>query len=261
MPALTIEETAPREAAFTGGFQVNIPDFAGPMDLLVFLVRRRELDVAYISVSAIAGDFLEWMNRADITDFDIVGDFILLAATLLQFKVANLLPGDEPELSEAEFAAIQRLGSPEDLAALRRTIAKLAELEARQINLFNRGTVELSGVDEELTQDMLSSVTAYDLALAFRDLIYRLPPEPTHIVEDIPYTLEGQMAYILSFGRGAKRVSFIRLAQGLTSRLAVVMTFLAMLELIRTGRLKVMQREPFGPMLLIFADKDDGQSL
>jgi len=240
-------------------FEVATTDFAGPMDLLVFLIRRRELDVMYISVSAIAHDFLDWLERIDMPDLDAAGDFILLAATLLQFKVVNLLPGAEPEPSDAEINEIERYHSEAELQALRETAARMAELEENQINLFDRGSVLLSGFEEELASDMLSDVSVFDLALAFRDLIYKLPEEPTHIVEDIPYTLDGQIAFIRSFFGHSKRIAFVRLAEALVSRLAVIMTFLAMLELMRLGQIRVAQKAPFEPLWLIRRMKDEGR--
>jgi len=87
--------------------------------------------------------------------------------------------------------------------------------------------------------------------LAFRDLIYKLPEEKLHVVENIPFTLEGQMAFVLSFIGGKTKTAFTRLAETLSSRLAVIMTFLALLELIRLGRVRVAQRAPFEPLWLI----------
>ncbi len=232
-------------------FEVTTPDFAGPMDLLVFIVRRRELDVAYISISAIARDYLDWLDRVETLEVDSAGDFILLAAILLQFKALNLLPGEEPEVAEVEWDGRGRTEAGEELNVLRSSIARLAELEAKQINFFDRGVVQVSGLEEQLTGEMLANVSAIDLALVFRDLIYKLPPEPTHIVEDIPYSLEGQMAFIFSFFKRSKRVAFERIAEALSSRLAVIMTFLAMLELMRLVKIRVVQYQPFGPLWLI----------
>lgn len=226
------------------------------MDLFVFLIRRRELDVAYISVSAITRDFLDWIERVDFIDLDAAGDFILLVATLLQFKVMNLLPGAEPETSDAEISSLNRERSEEELLALRSTAARLGEMEARQVNLFKRGNVHLAGIDEEITNEMLSDVSVYDLALAFRDLIYKLPDEPTHVIEEIPYTLEGQMAFILSFIGKSRRIRFEDLAEALLTRLSVIMTFLAMLELMRVRNIRVVQKDPYGPLWLIKPQHD-----
>ena len=237
-------------------FEVATLDYAGPMDLMVFLVRRRELDVAYISVSAIANDFLEWLDRVELLDLDVAGDFILLAATLLQFKVASLLPGSTPEYSDAEINEIERYQSEDELIALKETVNRLAELEEGQINLFDRGGIVLGGFDDQLTNEMLSDVSVLDLALAFRDLIYKLPKEPTHVIEEMPFSLEGQMAFIRSFFTKVKRISFERLALALTSRLAVIMTFLAMLELMRLHFIRVVQKAPFEPLWLIYTARD-----
>ena len=146
------------------GFEINTTDFAGPMDLLVFLVRRRELDVAFISVSAITLDFLEWLDNIELMDLDAAADFILLASILLQFKAVNLLPGADPDLSDVELHVNDRKISAAELAALRDTAAQFAELEAQQIHLFDRGNVELTGLNEEITTSMLNNVSVFDLA-------------------------------------------------------------------------------------------------
>jgi segregation and condensation protein A len=111
-------------------FEVATPDFAGPMDLLVFLVRKRELDAGYISVSAIASDYLAWLDRVELPDLDHAGDFILLAATLLQFKASELLVGPEPEIAESEMLDAMREHSLAELLALRTTVGKLATRRA-----------------------------------------------------------------------------------------------------------------------------------
>lgn len=236
-------------------YAVATNEFAGPMDLLVYLVRKRELDVAYISISAIAVDYLAWLERADLVDLDNVGDFLLLAATLLQFKADELLNIGEPEITEAELTEAFRERSLVELLALRASVQKLAELEERQIGLFDRGAVEVTGLEAELTGEMLTDVSLYDIALAFRDVIKNLPVEPTHIVEQLPFTIEGQIAFVLSFFSQTRRVAFSRLAEGLETRLAVVMTFLAVLELIRLKRIYVRQQETFGPIWLVLREK------
>jgi len=240
-------------------YRVSIPDFAGPMDLLVYMIRRRELDVTYISVSAIASDYLDWIERMQPLDLDNAGDFILLAAILLQLKAAELLPTLEPERSDVEIMEIDRQRSQEELMALRRSVARLAELEEQQINFFNRGGIHISGLDKELAGEMLSEVSLYDVAEAFRNLIRKLPAEPTHIIEHIPYTLEGQIAFVLSFFHDCSSLKFERLADSLNSRLAVIMTFLAVLELMRLNRIVVKQNYPFGDLHLYKVKSDPNE--
>jgi len=232
-------------------YQVSTSDYVGPMDLLVFLVRRRDLDVAYISISAIATDYLAWIERLESLDLDNAGDFILLAAIMLQLKAAELLPTIAPEPAEVEMLIQDQQRSYEELIALRKNAARLGELEEQQVNLFDRGGIHIAGLTDELVGDMLSDVSLYDIAVAFRNLISKLPTEPTHIVEDIPFSLEGQMAFILSFFQNSKRIAFDRLADSLESRLSVIMTFLAMLELMRLGRIAVRQPSPFGEFWLV----------
>jgi len=225
------------------------------MDLLVYLVRKRELDVTYISISALASDFLDYIGRLEVPpSLDQIGDFILLAATLLEFKANELLAGPEPEITEAEMQKALREHSLADLLALRTQVERLAELEEHQVNLFDRGTLRIEGLEAELSSEMLTDVSIYDIAVAFRDLIQRVPEVPVHLVDRIPYTLEGQMAFITAFFGGRSRIAFAELGEALPSRVAVVMTFLAMLELLRLGRIAVRQAEAFGPLVLILKE-------
>ncbi len=232
-------------------FEAKTPDYVGPMDLLVYLVRKRELDIACISISALTIDFLNWIEKYPTPDLNQIGDFILLTAILLEYKVNELLAIPEPEITEIEITNALREHSTADLSALHISVQKLAELEERQSNLFDRGGVYISGLESELSEEMLSDVSIYDIAVAFRELIYHLPPEPTHLIDQIPYTLEGQMAFIMEFFGNSKRISFNKLSAVLDSRLAVVMTFLAILELLRLGKLAVRQSEAFGPIWII----------
>jgi len=130
-----------------------------------------------------------------------------------------------------------------------------ASMEEQQVGLFDIGGVHITGLEESLASEMLSDVSVYDMAIVFRSLIRELPPEPTFIIEEIPYSIEGQMAYILSFFENTKKVLFARLAGSLDSRLAVIMTFLAMLELMRLGKVSIRQPHPFGEFWLLMRVK------
>lgn len=250
----------------TERYQVSLPDFVGPMDLLVHLVRQRELDVAYISVSTIASDYLDWWigRYSDKTatngwhDLDDAGDFIYLTSMLLEYKATTLLPDTETELDIFEDNGSWRLRAEEELLLLQDGIGQLAEREKLHIDRFDRGVVYVAGVDQHLTSDMLANVSLYDIAMAFHNISRELPEEPTHIVKKIVYTIEGQTSFILSFFEQMKRITFDRLAQALHNRIAVVVTFLAMLELMRLGMIAVRQHRPFGRLWIILTDNGDG---
>lgn len=237
-------------------FVVKTLDFTGPMDLLVYLIRKKELDIAYLSVSDLAADYLNWLESNDVYNIDDAGEFIFLAAILLELKAVSLLP--EPESVFEEQVRILREDHSEELWLLRSGINHLSQLEEDHLNLFNRGSFSVVGLDQDIRSEMLEDVTLYDLAVAFRGLILQLPSYPVHSIEKISYSLEGQMAFILSFFQNRKRVDFGRFASSLSDRIAVIVTFLAMLELIRRGRMSVSQRCSFGTMWLSY--RSDGFS-
>jgi len=277
-----VTETAP--SAVSEQFNVALPDFKGPMDLLVYLVKLREIDVAMISVSQLAEDYLAWWrsrleqldfpvapesepepeadgwykNWCDGINLDQAGEFILLAAILLEYKAVSLLPEEEPTLDGLDLGE-KAEWSPEELAMFQVPAGHLAELESKQVNLFDRGVLHVAGLAAEITSDMFSDVAVYDLALAFSRLTRDLPPEPQHTVERIPYTIEGQTGFILSFFANSRKITFDRLAESMNSRLAVVVTFLALLELIRTGRVTVLQNQTFGQLWIIRLEPNNEQ--
>ncbi|MFN3822189.1 MAG: segregation/condensation protein A, partial [bacterium] len=169
-------------------FKVQTTDYVGPMDLMVYLIQRRELEVCSISLSAIASDFLSWLDANPNPELDHIGDFLLLAAILVDYKFRSLFNPTEEQDTSVEIAEQMREYSYQELQALNRQVKILANLEEKQLYLFERGTVKVEGLDEGIADLILSEVSLYDIALAFRNLLERLPTPQTYMLESSSYT-------------------------------------------------------------------------
>lgn len=234
-----------------GQFKIQTADYTGPMDLLVYLVYKRELEATSISLTTLTSEFIAHIDHLPEPDLDSVGDFVFLAAILMEYKLRQLLSQPEQEINPVEVVENIREHSDREIKALRQQVRYLASLEEQQLYLFERGSIRVEGLEEEITSMLLSEVSIYDIALAFKDILNRLPSSPPMMLTQLPYTIESQMEFIVHSLDRYERLSFNQLAERLESRLAVIVTFLAMLELLRTGRIRVCQEVPFGPLLIV----------
>ncbi len=220
------------------------------------------MDVAQISLSEITSDYVDWWQTnysIESAVFDLsqstelwnsFGDFILAAAILFEYKASSLLPEEIVEL-EAEAPEWWRENSAELLLAYQSGIDILDGMELEQTAWFDRGNVYVAGLDSDVRTELLSTVSLHNLAEIFHSITRQLPTEPDGQIEKVPYTIEGQKAFVLSFFKNTSHIHFDAIANSLKSKIAVVTTFLAILELIRHRRITVKQEKSFAPLSII----------
>ncbi len=230
-------------------FAVHLPVYEGPMDLLLYVVRQRHVDLLELPLAQIARDFLEYARRVESLDLDVAGEVILTAAILLRMKVRAMLPGEEEEEGET---ARELLRDEELEEAYREVIAaarRLAENEEEQRKQFPRGgAAGIVEVDE--TGEILRDVSLLQLAEAFRDLTRRMEHTPVHQLAMFRVTMEEMSARVLLALKGREKVRFNDLAEEFEERMEAIVAFLAILELIRRGYVRVRQRGLFGTIWL-----------
>ncbi len=247
-------------------YLISVSNFIGTIDLLLYLVHQRELDIAHISLSDIASNYIQWWRSKftlddptensdlEIHHWNSTGEFILSVALLLEFKASSLLPDIIAELEAIE-PEQWREQSAELLLAYQNRIDLLDQLEADQTGWFDRGYIDISGLESEIRSDLLLQVSMYDLTKAFQNITLQFQPETTHNIEKIIYTIEGQKAFILSFFVESNKISFNQIAAALLNRIAVVTTFLAILELIKRHTVIVKQEKNFAPLSIILIEQ------
>lgn len=239
-------------------YRVRTEAFEGPFDLLLQLVAKQKLDIADLSITDIADQYLEYVERMQDLDLDVASDFLLVAATLLEIKAAALLPRDEP-LEMAEYDDM----TPEEAREL--LIARLlaykqfknaaAELAARyesEAHMHARA----AGLEEpflKLMPDYLEGVTLHGLAVVCADLVHKREIfllEADHVAS-APISLELHVEGVARLMRKGKRTSFREIMTAGASVEELVVTFLAILELYKRGVVRLEQDEEFGDIEIV----------
>lgn len=244
------KETGDRKSADSvvsqnGHFVPNTTQYEGPMDLLLHVVRQKMLDLSEIYLSDIASDFLNYARDLSRLDLDHAGEFIHIASLLMKMKARMLLPHETiEEQQEVEEALFE--DEIEDIyREVVATARELAHSEKKQRDHFFRGSgAEIVQIDE--TGELLSDVNLVDLAEAFREVHNRMNNSPVHQLSLFKVTVAMQSRVILSALKLQGKIQFEELASRLSERIEVVVTFLAMLELIRNKAITVKQRGLFG---------------
>ena len=237
------------------GHPIALPIFEGPLDLLLYLIRAHRYDIFDIPIRQITGEFVEYLSLMQEVGADAAGDFLVTAATLMQIKARMLLPQAESQNEDAmdDEDADPRAELVERLLEYQRIQGAAHELrEAREAraDLFPRSPDALkqswNAFDAEASQSLLlSDVSSFDLLSALKRVLKRLEQAPVALVRREPFSLDQRLKDVEWRILGAGCLSFDALCEDCQNRLEVVVTFLAILELIRRGCASVRQTELF----------------
>lgn len=233
-------------------FEIKLPLFQGPFDLLLFFIERDELDIKDIPISKIANDFLDYIRQLNDQNIDVASEFILVAATLMQIKARMLLPRPQVDTLGNE------LDPREDLIKhlleykrYKSVIGSFTELEEKRLLLEKRGNVwqeiksigELSNVESEL-QDL----DLYKLLKVYVRAMERFETEkkkPIHTVTPYPFTIDQQKEFILQIVQKNTRVAFNEVIAQMPDKIAIIYNFLSILELLQLQMLKIQLGEGY----------------
>ncbi len=257
---VTIALNEEQLSRFTG-YPVTLPVFEGPLDLLLYLIRRQQIDVYDIPMARITGQFLDYLALMESLDIEVAADFLVMAATLLEIKSRMLLPRppvleEEDELEEADPRAelVRRLLEYQQYKSAAEELHRMAEF---QRNIVARPAV-VPGLDFPRPDAALAGdPDAFSLWTALQEVLARVEAMGPAVREVARprVTIRQQMLLILqrlSEGNGVTFASLIFYAgrEHPPTRLEVIVTFLAMLELIRLHRITVQQGDLFAAILL-----------
>ena len=246
--------TEPSQLEVFTGYPVKIEIFEGPMDLLLHLVKQEELDIYEVAIGKITQQYLDYLRTMEIINIAMAGDFLVLAATLLHIKSRRLLPpsaeeDEEPEPDEAEVAARLR----QRLAQYRVYKQAAAALdEARQLRqrIYLRSLDEASGIDSGFVS--LEEVSIFDMVGAVRKMLQEAEPEPPDQLLRPTLTVAESIENVLARLQAAPQgsVAFFTLVDMPATRIVIIYTFLAVLELIRRRCIRVHQDGPATQILV-----------
>jgi len=236
-------------------YNVHLEAFEGPLDLLLHLIRKNELDIRDIPIAAITRQYLDYIKLMKDLNLELAGDFLLMASTLLHIKSRMLLPVDEQEEGEAEEVdpraeLIQRLLEYQQYKEAGMVIGARAML-GREI--FVRPVTENNAMDSRQGDGPLE-LELFELVDAFRELLARIPVETFHDVEAAEtFSIADSINEILSLLQDKETVQFEELVRDDFTRERVIVTFLALLELCRLKLIRIFQNERYGNIWFVLA--------
>jgi segregation and condensation protein A len=213
-------------------YRVKLTDFEGPLDLLLFFIRRDELEIEDIPISRITREFLDYLHIMARLDLEIAGDFIVMAATLMQIKVRMLLPRDENAEEEEDPRAelVRRLIEYKKFKELSQQMGTLEE-EQRRIyyrKFFAADTHEEPAAEQG---EVLADVSLFNLIAAFRSAMDHMPRKVVHEVALSNVSVDEQMSFVLDFLRVRGATTLLTLVAHMTEKVRIIVTVIALLEL------------------------------
>ncbi len=229
-------------------YRIKLNMFEGPLDLLLFLIKKEEVDIYDIPIAEITKQFLEYVEIITLLDLETAGDFILVAATLIRIKAQMLLPKNPEEGEEEEDDPRQELVRRLlEYQQYKEVALKFGELEVRERDFFRRGffDYDFSDTEPEFLPNT-SNLSLFDLMAAFKRVLLRVPKETHHRIEHIPVTIDDQIDYILQEIEVERQLLFVNLLQKLPSKIYIIVTFIALLEMMRRGLIEATQSSPYG---------------
>ena len=222
--------------------KVFLEAFEGPLDLLLYLIRRQNLDVLDIPIAEITRQYMQYIDLMRELELELAGEYLLMAAMLAEIKSRMLLPRVSSEVAEELDPRAELVRRLQEYERYKRAAEDIDRLERLERDVF----VASAGLTERKVVELLPEVTLNEMLLAFRDVVQRAAMFAHHHVQRERLSVRQRMSEILERVRGAEFVDFPRLFLVTEGRMGVTVTFVAILELLREGLLDIVQSDTYG---------------
>ena len=229
--------------------QVFLEAFEGPLDLLLYLIRKQNFNILDIPMAAVTRQYLTYVDEIRATNLELAAEYLLMAAMLIEIKSRMLLPpkkvaeGQEPEDPRAEL--VRRLLEYEQI--------KLAAHKLNEVPQFGRDFLRAQVYVEQSLQPRFPDVNVVDLQEAWRDIVKRARLVQHHVISREELSVRDHMSIVLRKLQGRKFLEFEELFDAARGMPVLVVTFIALLELSKEGLLEVTQAEAFAPIYVRLA--------
>jgi len=232
-------------------YKINLANFEGPLDLLLFFIKRDELDIYDIPISNITSEFMVYLDLMEKLDLEAAGDFILMASTLMQIKAKMMLPKVKNEKGEEIDPRMDLVNALLEYKRYKEMSEELSIQEMQERRIKYRGNFmgdEKKDPDE--LDSLLKNISVYDLIKAFKSVLEAPKTEPIHQIERFNVSIEEQMVEVLNKTDFGKEITFIELIKGMVEKLRIVVTFVALLELIKIGKIGLKESTEFNNFII-----------
>jgi len=228
-------------------YQIKLPQFEGPFDLLLFFIERDELDIYNIPITKITTDFLDYIHTSESLNIELSSEFILFISTLMRIKAKMLIPRKELDPQGNEIDPRQELiDKILEYKRFKEASQKMSEMEALRMLMVKRGNIqeELALIGEEAGEGTeIQTVTLFKLMKAFEKVAQRLldkKSRPVHTVISYNYTMEGTREYMLNLIKTERSLSFEKIFDVCDDRIHAIFLFLNILELVQSNYMKII---------------------
>jgi segregation and condensation protein A len=246
-------------------YQIKLPQFEGPFDLLLFFIERDELDIYNIPITNIINEFLIYIHRQESVNIELSSEFILFISTLMRIKAKMLLPRKEVNAEGLEIDPRQELiDKILEYKRFKEAAAKMVEMEAQRMLMVRRGNInkELSTIGEEAGEGTeIQAITLFKLMKAYERTMQRYHDrfnKPVHTVVKFNYTMEGVKADVIAIVQNERTLSFQAFFAKAENRVHAIFTFLSMLELVQQNFLRIIIGEGRNNFIIEYNETAEG---
>lgn len=235
-------------------YKIKLPVFEGPFDLLLFLIKKNEVDIYDIPIAEITHQYLQYLEMMQLLDLDIAGEFIEMVATLMLIKVRMLLPQPQVGLDEEiEDPRARLVAQLLEYKQFKEASFSLGDLENKQRRYFSRAVPTISTQHQSADDNdlFLEDASLFDLLAAFKKALDEMPKVTVHQVNILRVTIEDQVKFIFQQIGEQPYVLFREICQPLKTKIERIVTFMALLDLLRLQFLSAKQTEVFGEIRLV----------
>jgi segregation and condensation protein A len=233
-------------------YKVKLEIFEGPLDLLLFLIRKSELDIYNIPIAEITKQYLEYLDLMRNMDLNIAGEYLVMAATLMHIKSKMLLPQDEIEEEDVEeedprAELVKRLL---EYQKFKEAASHLEERELRQKDVFVRAAKDIKKYTDS-SGEIYFEASVFDLISAFSTVLKRVPKDKFREIIKDEFTVSEKIHELLHLLSNNDKIQVEALFEKSKNKMEVIVIFLAILELIRIKEILAIQKEPFGAISIM----------
>lgn len=230
-------------------YKIKLEVFEGPLDLLLYLVKRDHLNIYDIPIAQITEEYLKYLELMRFLDLKVAGEFLVMASTLMEIKSKMLLPAEEKPVEEQAYDPRQELVNQLlEYEKFKKIAEELRQKELQHQNIFRRPPPSL---DIEKTEEVYFEASLFDLLSAFSEVLKELPAKLFYEVIKDEFTVEEKIHDILHMLLEKPVILLSELFNKAKDKLEIIVTFLAVLELIRLKEIKAVQRKLFSEIEII----------
>ncbi len=227
-------------------FNVKLENFEGPLDLLLYFIKRDKIDIYDIPISQITSEYIDVINTAKKLDVSVAGEFLFMASLLLRLKTRMLLPRQKDEEGlDIDDPRINLVGQLLQYKNFRNIAHQLKGIHEENKDLFYRPNDKISFKKTINPSDFLNEVSLFDISKIFQSAIDNAPQDNSFTIVRETISLQEQKQFIISNFKDKKTISLSSLIKKLDSKLEIIVTFLALLNMIKESELICKQKNTF----------------